>query len=59
MAKRVDISKGDILVVVTLLKVLFSGDRNIRRILEKVDTPEEIARIEGAVQELVDLVQDL
>lgn len=59
MAKRINVSEGDILVVVTLLKVLFTGDRNIRRILEKVDTPEEIARIKGAVQDLVDLVQDL
>lgn len=56
---KFNVSDNDILYVVLLLKLLLGGDKNVRRLLEKIDTPDEIAKIHGAVQQLVDLVSTL
>lgn len=56
---KIKVDDGDILSVVLLLKVIFGNDRNFRKLLEKIDTPDEIAKIRGSVQSLVDLVASL
>ena len=59
MAKPVVVTDEQILTIVILLKTLLGGSRSIRKLLEKIDTPAEIAKIKGAVQELVYLIESL
>ena len=57
---KIIIKDEQVLAVVMLLKVILgSTNRDIRKLLEKIDTPEEIAKIHTSVQNLVDLVQSL
>jgi hypothetical protein len=56
---KIKVDDGQVLAVVSLLKIVFGGSKDLRRLLEKIDTPEEIAKIHGAVQSLVDLVTSL
>lgn len=57
--KSIKIDDNDILYVVLLLKLIFGSDKNIRRLLEKIDTPQEIAKVRESVQSLVDLVASI
>lgn len=56
---RFQVTDGDLLIVVLFLKRLFGGDKNIMRLLKKIDTPSEVSRIRESVQHLIDLVTDL
>lgn len=56
---RFQVNDGDLLIVVLFLKRIFGGNRDVMRLLKKIDTPSEVARIRDAVQHLIDLVSDL
>jgi len=52
----IDISTGDVLTVVSVLRMLFGRDPKMSSLLSKVDTPSEIEAVTALIQRVLTLV---